>query len=128
MDSTLAVGLLVVGFVSAFAAIGGKTWRDDQTIPWSRRITARGWIAITCMSLTLGTGILKHVRDRAGIAEARQRAVQSEAKVAEQTRKISDQGTKLEQLAGELRSERQKREAAEKADDDVFAIARKNIE
>jgi len=54
----LNVSLLILGTATAFAAIGGETWRKDQ-VEFFRRLTTRGWISICCLILTLAIGVLK---------------------------------------------------------------------
>lgn len=59
-DIVLNVSLLFIACFAAVVAIGGDTW--DKTNPrlW-KRITKRGWVAITCALLTLVIGTTKEV-------------------------------------------------------------------
>ena len=61
MNLLINILLLLLGFIGATAAIGGDTWLKKEA-PLYRRITVRGWLAIGCLSATLGLGVVKEVR------------------------------------------------------------------
>ena len=88
-NSTLDWAILVInvvfitaGVLCALTAIGGNTWENKPELPFHRRITGRGWVAIICLLLTLGFGILKEV-----LATAEQSALR---------KKLADTTTQLE--------------------------------
>lgn len=62
MQLYLNVAILVLGSTGAIAAFGGDTWHREE-LPWSRRVTGRGWLALTCMIATLCLGIVKEVHN-----------------------------------------------------------------
>lgn len=71
--------LLVLGTTGALAAFGGDTWRRES-IPWTQRITKRGWLALSCMIAALMLGIVKEVRSNrlASDAAAKQEELRAE--------------------------------------------------
>lgn len=60
MILVLNILLATCGLVGSFVAIGGNTWRKDH-VAWIHRVTARGWVAITCLILAFTAGIAKEV-------------------------------------------------------------------
>lgn len=79
MDLLINVFLLMFGFVGAAVAIGGKTWLETPSELY-KGITKRGWIAITCLVLTLILGIWKEIRTesiRTELADSRARLDES---------------------------------------------------
>ena len=63
VDTAINVGLLLLGFVGAIAAIGGDTWRKGENSVL-QRITRRGWVSIIALMLALTLGVAKEFRLR----------------------------------------------------------------
>ena len=63
MDTAINVGLLLLGFVGAVAAIGGDTWRKGAE-SLLRRITRRGWVSIVSLLLALSLGVIKEFQQQ----------------------------------------------------------------
>jgi hypothetical protein len=91
----LNIFLLILATMTAFTAIGGETWRKDQSNIF-KSPTTRGWIAIVCLILTLGIGIIKEVITQR----------ESENQKADNEQLKGQAKTQLDQI-GELRSDLQ---------------------
>lgn len=61
MELLINVTLLIVGALGALAAIGGDTWNRGP-LPWRKRITTRGWVALACLIGALCLGVAKEFR------------------------------------------------------------------
>jgi hypothetical protein len=75
----LNVLLLLFAFVGGLTAIGGKTWVDAEKL--LRRVTPRGWLALTCMFLALSVGIVKELRAKRSAALADTQLAESQARM-----------------------------------------------
>jgi hypothetical protein len=86
VEIAINVALLLLGFLGAVAAFGGETWHKGEE-PVLKRITKRGWISISALSLTLALGIAKEFRARTA-AEA---SAQAQSKLENQLRITNNQ-------------------------------------
>ncbi len=57
---TIRILLLITALLGSLAAIGGETWKKDP-VPFYKRVTLRGWIAVACMLSAFGLGVGKEV-------------------------------------------------------------------
>src|SRR5712664_4260549 len=85
MDLLINVLLVASGFVGAVMAIGGKTWVETN-VPLHKRITPRGWIAGSCLVVTLILGIVKEVRTSSAAASLRTQVTDANARLEESRR------------------------------------------
>lgn len=60
MDLIINILLAIFGLGATLSAFGGATWIKG-TQPLLKRITNRGWISLTCISLAFSIGIYKEV-------------------------------------------------------------------
>jgi hypothetical protein len=60
INMLLNILLLILGTMTAFAAIGGETWRKEEP-HFFKRLTPRGWVSLICLGLTLAAGIGKEI-------------------------------------------------------------------
>ncbi len=83
MDLLINIALITFGFIGALTAIVGDTWREDERSLF-KRITNIGWVAIVCLSLTLGLGLVKEIRanDEAENLKAERLELQMELSIA----------------------------------------------
>ncbi len=61
MELVINITLLILGFIGSLTAIGGETWRKDESNLW-RKITPIGWLAVCCLVLILILGIVKEIK------------------------------------------------------------------
>lgn len=94
MTSTVNLALLILGTTGALAAFGGETWRKTDE-PLHKRITRRGWLALSCMLATLALGIVKEIRSNAASVEAATQQKELEANLARTTTELRDTRAKL---------------------------------
>lgn len=94
MTSMVNLALLLLGTTGALAAFGGETWRKTDE-PLQKRITRRGWLALSCMLATLALGIVKEIRSNAASVEAATRQQELEANLARTTTELRDTRAKL---------------------------------
>ena len=87
MGILINLSLLILGTTGALAAFGGDTWRREP-LPFVKRITGRGWLALTCMIATLCIGITKEIRSNS-------LGVQAALKEQELTQNLADSETAL---------------------------------
>jgi hypothetical protein len=90
----ISLALLILGAAGTLAAFGGKTWLDDGR-PLVRRITRRGWIALTCLTLATCAGIVKAVLDNESSRTAALAAASDRANLAAQRGEIAKQSQDL---------------------------------
>lgn len=109
------VALLVLSSLGTLAAFGGKTWVDDDR-PLLRRITRRGWVSLTCLTLALSVGVGKNLYDG---KQAERRA----GNEATNDQRVKDMQSSVAQAAKDLAAA--KLEAAEQtqASKDLRALA-----
>lgn len=72
MGVTLSLILLILSLLVGVAAVGGDTWRPGKTA-WRHRLTARGWVTVLCLGLTVIVGFAKDVvanREQVALSEA----------------------------------------------------------
>src|SRR5215207_2711334 len=68
MTIFLNILLLGCGFLGALAAFGGETWRKTDE-PLLKRITRRGWLSLSCLTLALIIGCVKELRSSIAFQE-----------------------------------------------------------
>lgn len=90
----LTITLAVLGFAGSLAAFGGEAWRQND-LPLLRRVTRRGWVALTCLVLAFAIGIVKEVRSARITNE-------SERKSTDQQARLNAQLTQIEALQKRL--------------------------
>jgi hypothetical protein len=94
MGLFLNLALLVLGTTGALAAFGGDTWLREK-LPWSKRITGRGWLALACMIATLCLGIVKEVHNGNQAAASAAKQEQLAKELAASTKSLHETRTKL---------------------------------
>lgn len=94
MTSIVNLALLLLGTTGALAAFGGETWRKTDE-PLYKRITRRGWLALSCMLATLALSIVKEIRSNAASVEAATRQQELEANLGRTTTELRDTRAKL---------------------------------
>lgn len=62
MDLLINIFLAIFGLGATLSAFGGATWIKG-TKPLLKRITYRGWISLTCISLAFSIGIFKEINN-----------------------------------------------------------------
>ena len=63
-DLEIKIGIVVLGCIGSFVAIGGETYLKTDA-PLLKRITGRGWISIVCLLSAFVFGVVKERRDAA---------------------------------------------------------------
>jgi len=112
MGMIINLALLLLGTTGALAAFGGDTWRREP-MPWARRITRRGWLALLCMLATLGVGITKEVRSSSLNAEAARKERKLQDDLATSNAALGNAIGKLESTQKALDATRAKLAAVE---------------
>jgi hypothetical protein len=101
MTLLLNIALAVFGLTSTLAAFGGETWRrGDQ--PLLERVTARGWLALSCLLLAFATGIAKEVRTHQASNQSLLAKQVAERENRTQRAQLAKQLAKIEDLQGQL--------------------------
>lgn len=94
MNFVINLALLILGTTGGLAAFGGETWKKGFE-PIARRVTVRGWIALTCMLATLALGIAKEVRSSAATGRSAARQYELEEMLAKTSAELSATRAKL---------------------------------
>lgn len=112
MGMLINLTLLVLGTTGALAAFGGDTWLREP-IPWTQRITKRGWLALSCMIAALALGIVKEVRSSRLASEAAVKQQELQDKLTASNAALARAGDNLERTKDALEATRAKLAAVE---------------